>query len=216
MVYERSLTCLMEDVLGIKANNTGKLSRDYTLRERGGLLRMAALVGVSEPQKGGRLHGHCSAYISVLDPPLLTRLAAATPQVQTEVASILDSMSRTHVHSSIREWRDNLSKDAAEKKPRAADIIVPDASTNYVEFLAASDKKAIIQSEHVHGFSCQKGVRGGHECRLCFPRGQHQGYTQPLMLERADSLPDDHTGPRPVVALPLNDTAKHSLDRTKN
>jgi hypothetical protein len=106
MVYERQLECLLQDVVCAQNAKDSRLSHDYTARQRGALLELAAVSGVTEPQAGGRLHRHIGVYSSTLDPTLLKRLAAVPPAIQQTLAQNLDSMSCTHVHPEVRKWFD--------------------------------------------------------------------------------------------------------------
>jgi hypothetical protein len=68
------------------------------------------------------------------------------------------------------------------KQPQGADIKVPDASSNYVDFISIGMKKSILTGMHGHGFCCEKGKRGKYMCQLVFKQGLHTWNTCPLLI----------------------------------
>jgi hypothetical protein len=52
--YQRKIDTLLEVVLRRPASSRPRLSRSFTERQRGALLSVAAVIGVTEPQRSGR------------------------------------------------------------------------------------------------------------------------------------------------------------------
>ena len=205
---------LFNDVLRCPLSSATRVSRNYLERQRGAFLEVAAAAGVTEPQKGGRLHWHMTAYASVLSPELLTRLAAAPEELQREVARVLDSISCTHLPPGVRKWYNDVQgQDTAEARPRAADLPVPDAASDYGAFIDVLHKKAALLMHHVHGFSCEKPPKGLFMCHLCMGRGIHEGRTCPLLIA-LHARPDHKTHRRAdIVGMPLDAATIALLDR---
>ncbi len=59
---------------------------------------------------------------------------------------------------------------------------VPDASSNYDDFISIGMTKSILTGMHGHGFCCENGKRGKCMCRLVFKRGLHTLDTCPLLI----------------------------------
>ncbi len=93
--------------------------------------------GVIEPQCDGRLHWHIMIYSSVLSPELLQKAAIAPIKVQEQIAQMLDSITCTPLPPDIHKWYNDIISliKPGEKRPRAADIGVPDASLYYTDFV---------------------------------------------------------------------------------
>jgi hypothetical protein len=87
---------------------------------------------VIEPQQDGRLHWHIMLYSSVLSPELLEKATAAPMKLQTQVAEMLDSITCTTLPPDIHQWYNNTiaTIQHGTKHPRAADMDVPDASSD--------------------------------------------------------------------------------------
>ena len=111
---------------------------------------------------------------SVLSPELLEKVAAATSKsLQYQIGTMLDSITCTTVPCNIHQWYNDIlsSVKHGSKCPRGADIKVPDASSNYDDFISIGMKKSILTGMHGHGFHCEKGKRGKYMCCLvciCF------------------------------------------------
>ncbi len=102
-------------------------------------------------------------YSSVLSPELLEKVAAATSKsLQCQIGTMLDSITCTTVPCNIHQWYNKIlsSVKHGSKRPRGADIKVPDASSNYEDFIFIGMKKSILSNMHGHGFCCEKGKRG--------------------------------------------------------
>ncbi len=115
-----------------------------------------------EPQQNGHLHWHIMLYSSVLSPELLEKAAAASSMaLQSQIAKMLDSITCTTVPCVINQWYNDLlfSVEHGSKRPRGADIKVPDASSNYDNFISIEMKKSILTGMHGHGFCCEKGEK---------------------------------------------------------
>ena len=71
--------------------------------------RIAAFNGVIEPQQDGRLHWHIMLYSSVLSPELLEKIAAATSKsLQSQIGTMLDSITCTTVPCNIHQWYNEI------------------------------------------------------------------------------------------------------------
>ncbi len=97
---------------------------------------------------------------------------------------MLDSITCTTLPLHIHKWYNDIisSIKPGEKRPRAADIGVPDASLYYTDFVDIAMKKSLWLGMHGHGFSCEKGKKGKYMCRLVFKRGLHNGKTCLLLV----------------------------------
>ncbi len=138
-----------------------------------------------ESQQDGRLHWHIMLYSSVLSPELLEKTAAASSMaLQSQIGNMLDSITCTIVPCDIHQWyNDILSSDEhGSKQPRSTDVKVPDASSNYEDFISIGMKKSILMGMHGHGFCCEKGKRRKYMCCLVFKQGLHTWNTCPLLI----------------------------------
>ncbi len=100
-----------------------------------------------EPELDGRLHWHIMLYSSVLSPELLEKVAAATSKsLQSQIGTMLDTITCTTVPCDIHQWYNDIlsSVKHGSKQPRGADIKVPDASSNYEDFISIGMKKSIL------------------------------------------------------------------------
>ncbi len=116
-----------------------------------------------ELQQDGRLHWHIMLYSSDLSPELLEKAAAATTKsLQSQIGKMLDSITCTTVQCDIHQWYNDILSSVKHggKHPRGADIKVPDASSNYEDFISIGMKKSTLTGMHGHGFCCEKGKRG--------------------------------------------------------
>ncbi len=96
-----------------------------------------------EPQQDGCLHWHIMLYSSVLSPELLEKVAAASSmELQSQIGNMLDSITCTTVPCDIHQWYNDIlsSVEHVSKQPRGADIKVPDASSNYKDFISIGMK----------------------------------------------------------------------------
>jgi hypothetical protein len=100
---------------------------------------------VIEPQQDGCLHWHIMLYSSVLSPELLEKAAAASSMaLQSQIGKMLDSgITCTTVPCGIHQWYNDIlsSVKHGSKRPRAADIKVPNASSNYEDFISIGMRK---------------------------------------------------------------------------
>ncbi len=116
---------------------------------------------------------------------MLEKVAAATSKsLQCQIGTMLDSITCMTVLCNIHQWYNKYlsSVKHGSKRPRGADIKVPDASSNYEDFIFVGMKKSILSNMHGHGFCCEKGKRGKYICRLVFKRGLHTLETHPLLI----------------------------------
>ncbi len=115
-----------------------------------------------EPQQDGCLHWHIMIYSSVLSPELLEKASAASSTaLQSQIGKMLDSITCTTVPCDIHQWYNNIfsSVEHVSKHPQGADIKVPNASSNYDDFISVGMKKSVLTSMHGHGFCCEKGKK---------------------------------------------------------
>jgi hypothetical protein len=101
---------------------------------------------VIEPQQDGRLHWHIMLYLSVLSLELLVKVAAAPMTLQPQVAEMLDSITCTTIPPNIHQWyNDTIATiQHGTKHPQAADMDVPDASSDNIVFFVHWDEKILI------------------------------------------------------------------------
>ncbi len=59
---------------------------------------------------------------------------------------------------------------------------MPDASSNYDDFISIGMKKSILTGMHGHGFCCEKGEKGKYMFHLAFKQGLHTQNTCPLLI----------------------------------
>ena len=59
---------------------------------------------------------------------------------------------------------------------------MPNASSNYDDFISIGMKKSILTGMHGHGFCCERGKRGKYMCCLVFKQGLHTWNTCPLLI----------------------------------
>jgi hypothetical protein len=124
LVYQRKIDKLLEDVLRRPASSHTRLSQSFTERERGAFLYVAAVIGVTEPQRSDRLHWHLTVYGSALTIELLTRLGAAPDYVRRVVGRIMDSTTSTHLSLTVRAWYSSVAADnTVAIRPRAAVLL---------------------------------------------------------------------------------------------
>jgi hypothetical protein len=83
-------------------------------------------------------------YTSVLSPEMLEKVAAATSKsLQSQIGTMLDNITCTTVPCDIHQWYNNIlsSVKHGSKQPQGADIKVPDASSNYEDYISIGMKK---------------------------------------------------------------------------
>ena len=98
--------------------------------------------------------------------------------------NMLDSITCTTVPCDIHQWYNDIlsSVEHGSKQPWGADIKVPNASTNYEDFISIGIKKSMLTGRHGKGFCCEKRKRGKYMCRLVFKQGFHTWNTCPLLI----------------------------------
>ncbi len=129
-----------------------------------------------EPQQDGRLHWHIMLYSGVLLPELLEKAAAASSMaLQSQIGKMRDSITCTTVPCDIHQWYNDIfsSVEHCSKRPRGADTKVPNAFSNYEDFISIGMKKSVLTGMQRQGFCCEKGKRGKYMCHLVFKRGLH-------------------------------------------
>ncbi len=105
-------------------------------------------------------------YSSVLSPELLEKTAAASSmKLQTQVDKMVNSITCTTIPHEIHQWYNDIlaSIQHSTKCPQGADIEVPNASSNFDDFISIGMKKSLLTGMHGHGFCCEKGKRKIHE-----------------------------------------------------
>jgi hypothetical protein len=128
-------------------------------------------------------------FSSVLSKELLEKAAAASSMaLQSQIGKMLDSITCTTVPCDIHQWYSNKfsSVEHGSKQPWAADIKVPNATSNYDDFISIGMKKSIPTGMHGHGFCCEKGEKGKYMWRLVFKQGLHTWSTFPFWLYLSD------------------------------
>jgi hypothetical protein len=99
---------------------------------------------VIEPQQDGHLHWHIMLYSGVLSPELLEKAAAASSMpLQSQIGKMLDSITCTTVPCDIHQCYNDIpsSVEHGGKRPQGADVKVPNASSNYEDFISIVMKK---------------------------------------------------------------------------
>jgi hypothetical protein len=181
--FHHNLRILLKAVIGCKSSLDTR-QNDYLQYKRCAYHRIAALSGVIEPQQDGHLHWHIMLYSSVLSLELLEKATAAPLKLQTQVAEMLDSITRTSLPPDIHQWyNDTIATiQHVTKRPWAADMNVPDASSDYIVFLHIGMKKSLLTGMHGHGFCCEKGKKGKYMCCLVFKGGLHKEKTCAILI----------------------------------
>jgi hypothetical protein len=89
---------------------------------------------------------------------LLEKAAAASSMaLQTRIGKILNSITCTTVPCEIHQWYNDLlsSVEHGSKRPQGADIEVPNAFSNFDDFISIGMKKYLLTGMHGHGFFCK-------------------------------------------------------------
>jgi hypothetical protein len=96
--------------------------------------------------------------------------AASSMALQSQISNMLGSITCTTVPCDIHQWYNDIlsSVEHGSKQPQGADIKVPDASSNYDDYISIGMKKSVLMGMHGHGFCCEKGKRGKYMCCLVF------------------------------------------------
>ncbi len=124
-------------------------------------------------------------YSSVLSPELLEKAAAASSMaLQSQISKMLDSITCTTVPCDIHQWYNDILSlvEHGSKRPQDADTKVPNASSNYEDFISIWMEKSILMGMHGHGFCCEKGKKGKYMCHLVFKQGLYTWNTCPLLI----------------------------------
>ncbi len=97
-----------------------------------------------ELQQDGRLHWHIMLYSSVLSSELLGKAAAASSMaLQSQIGKMLDNITCTTVPYDIHQWYNYILSSVehgSKRPPQGADIKVPNASSNYDDFISIGMK----------------------------------------------------------------------------
>jgi hypothetical protein len=105
-------------------------------------------------------------YSSVVSPELLENVAAVTSKsLQCQIDTMLDSITCTTVPCNIHQWYNEIlcSVKHGSKRPRGADIKVPDVSSNYEEFIFVGMKQKSYIICMAMDFAVRRG-KGGNTC----------------------------------------------------
>jgi hypothetical protein len=124
-------------------------------------------------------------YLSVLSPELLEKATAASSMaLQSQIGKMLDSITCTTVPCDIHQWYNDLlfSVEHGSKCLGGADIKVPNASSNYDDFVSIRMKTSILRGMHGHVFFCEKGKKEKYMCCLVFKQCFHTWNTCPLLI----------------------------------
>ena len=78
----------------------------------------------------------------------------------------MDNITCTTLPTEIHKWHNNIVSliKSGEKRPRAANIKIPDAQSCYTDFLHSATKKSLLLGMHGHGFSCKKKATKENIC----------------------------------------------------
>jgi hypothetical protein len=98
---------------------------------------------VIETQQDGRLYWYIMLYSSVLSPELLEKaVAASSMALQRQVGKMLDSITCTTIPCEIHQWYNDVhtSIHYGSKQPQGADVEVPNASSNFDNFISIGIK----------------------------------------------------------------------------
>jgi hypothetical protein len=176
-IFYHKLRILLEAVIGCKSSLDTRQSHDYLQYKCRAYHPITAFSGVIEPQQDGCLHWHMMLYSSVLSPELIEKTAAAPTKMQTQVAEMLDSITCTTLPPDIHQWyNDTIATiQHGTKSPWAADMDVPEASSENIVILYTGMKESLLTGMHGHGFCCEKGKKAKYMCRLVFKQGLHKG-----------------------------------------
>jgi hypothetical protein len=104
--------------------------------------------------------------------------------LQTQVGKTLDSITCTTIPCEIHQWDNDVltSIQHSSKCPRGADIEVPNASSNFDNFISIRMKKSLLMGLHGHGFCCEKEKQGKFMCHFVFKQGLHTWNNCPLLI----------------------------------
>jgi hypothetical protein len=169
--FHHKLQILLEAIIGCKTSSETRRSHDYFQYDQRAYHCIAAFNGAIEPQQDGRLHWYIMLYSSVLSPELLEKAAAASPMaLQSQIDKMLNSITCTTVPCDVHQWYNDIlsSVEHGSKRPQGADTKIPNASSNYKDFISIGMKKSVLTGMHVHGFCCKKGKQGKYMCCLVF------------------------------------------------
>jgi hypothetical protein len=97
---------------------------------------------------------------------------------------MLDSITCTTLPPNIHQWyNDTIATiQHGTKRPWAADLDAPDASSDYIVFLHIGMKKSLLTGMHGHRFCCKKGNKGKYMCHLVFKQGLHTEKTCAILI----------------------------------
>jgi hypothetical protein len=116
---------------------------------------------------------------------LLKKAAAASSMaLQSLIGKMPDSITCTTVLCDIHQWYNDIfySVEHGSIRLQGADIKVPNASSNYDDFISTGMKKSILTGMNGHGFCTEMGKKGKFMCPLVFKRGLHTWNTSPLLI----------------------------------
>ena len=96
--------------------------------------------------------------------------AASSMALHSQTSKMLDSITCKTVPCDSHQWYNDIlsSTEHGSKHPQGADIKVPNASSNYEDFISIGMKKSVLTGMHGHGFCCEKGKKGKYMCRFVF------------------------------------------------
>jgi len=212
MVCFGFLNILLEALIGCSSTTRSRRSVDYACRPRLAFGPVASIIGVIEPQASGRLHWHLNIFSSIINPTILSLLAASSSESKNKIASFIDSVVTTYNDQEIYDWFNSESS----KMIRAADLTVPSANDFYDEFMNVGRKKALLTGYHTHGFTCQQLPKGRYQCRLAMPRGIHPESTGPIHIQ-LKTASDHKSGQRSTfVVKPITSRLKSFLLEPQN
>lgn len=181
-VFDRCTEQIFNDIVVCKVASDTRFSRDYRQRKVGTYGTIAAFAAVVEPQIDGRLHIHMTLYGSKFNPALLSRLMRSHVLCK-RAARWLESVCCTRFDGEVHEWRKTCLSQVG-RLPKAFEISLPDAKSDFAAFLKAAQMRAATTNFHSQTSTCFIGNRGKYMCRLARPAGRHDGPTCPLLVLR--------------------------------
>lgn len=214
-VFERRIQNFTRAIMRCHPCKETHVSRSYLDRPCGVYGPVATFNAVIEPQVDGRLHVHVVIYGGAITPELLTRLACC-PELWPDVRRWLDATTSTSVPAEIRRWCAEWQDTHRGKVPRAFDVPVPDAATDFDGFIAADQKRALSTNTHTHSLTCRKGNRGRFMCWLTRPAGVHDEETQPLMVRLKQKSNPGKRKRAEFAASVVSDSVADFIDRKRD
>ena len=145
-----------------------------------------AFFGVTESQGRGSPHIHLVGW-SETGPALVSKLSHLD-QCSALIADVIDSIltaqlpGEYHLPNDDRDatWEARLRLAVIPGRSQCPDLLTETGSELFHRLFCET---ACVSQKHTHKKTCRKGTLGKTGCRLCMPRGIHDGPTGVVMLE---------------------------------